>query len=204
MTSTGFRQGEVEAGGARVGYLEAGQGMPLVHLQSTGVPRLTPAHTLLARHFRVVVLAVPEGPSSVDTLLHALTALGLDAVSLVGTSASAPDALRLALQAPERVRALVLEAPATIPAPDRETELERRLPALATPTLILLGTRDDQPPAMGRVCKELIPGSHLVYVYDAAHAISVDRPEAFAEVVADFVERHDAFVISRARTIIHP
>ena len=204
MTPTRFGGGEVEVGGVRVSYLEAGQGMPLVHLQAAAAPRPTPAHVLLAHRFRVLIVAVPEAPWSVDTLVQVLTALGLDAVSLVGTSASAAGALRLALQAPERVRALVLEAPATIPAPDRETELERCLPALATPTLILLGTRDDQPPAMGHVCKALIPGSHLVYVYDAAHAISVDRPEAFAEVVADFVERHDAFVISRARTIIHP
>ncbi len=45
-------------------------------------------------------------------------------------------------------------------------------------------------------------GLHLVY--DAAHAISTDRPEAFTEVVVDFLERHEAFVISRAETVIHP
>ena len=41
-------------------------------------------------------------------------------------------------------------------------------------------------------------------VYDAAHAISADRPEAFTEVVVDFLERHEAFVISRTATVIHP
>ena len=35
-------------------------------------------------------------------------------------------------------------------------------------------------------------------------ACAADRPEAFAEVVADFLERRDAFVISRAETVIHP
>ena len=35
-------------------------------------------------------------------------------------------------------------------------------------------------------------------------AIAVERPEAFAEVVRDFLERHEAFVISRARSVIHP
>jgi pimeloyl-ACP methyl ester carboxylesterase len=49
-----------------------------------------------------------------------------------------------------------------------------------------------------------MPNAHLVFVYDAAHAISTDRPEAFAEVVADFVERREAFVISRNETVIHP
>jgi pimeloyl-ACP methyl ester carboxylesterase len=57
---------------------------------------------------------------------------------------------------------------------------------------------------MGRFYKELIPGCHLVFVYDAAHAISTDRPEAFAEVTVDFLERHEAFVISRTNTVIHP
>jgi pimeloyl-ACP methyl ester carboxylesterase len=49
-----------------------------------------------------------------------------------------------------------------------------------------------------------MPNSHLVFVYDAGHAISTDRPEAFTEVVADFLERHEAFVISRTPTVINP
>ncbi len=44
----------------------------------------------------------------------------------------------------------------------------------------------------------------VVDFYDAGHAISTDRPEAFTEVVVDFLERHEAFVISRAETVIHP
>jgi pimeloyl-ACP methyl ester carboxylesterase len=59
-------------------------------------------------------------------------------------------------------------------------------------------------PAMGRFDKDLIPNCHLVFVYDAGHGISTDRPEAFTEVVADFLERHEAFVISRTETVIHP
>jgi hypothetical protein len=43
-----------------------------------------------------------------------------------------------------------------------------------------------------------------VFVYDAGPAIGADRPEAFAEVVADFLERREAFVISRGPTAIHP
>jgi pimeloyl-ACP methyl ester carboxylesterase len=49
-----------------------------------------------------------------------------------------------------------------------------------------------------------MPNSHLVLVYDAGHSISTERPEAFAEVVADFLNRHEAFVISRVETVIHP
>jgi pimeloyl-ACP methyl ester carboxylesterase len=89
--------------------------------------------------------------------------------------------------------------------PARDADLERRLSELAVPTLVLFGTRDAViPPEMGHLYKELIPNSHLVFVYDAGHAISTERPEAFTEVVADFLERRDAFVISRTETVIHP
>jgi pimeloyl-ACP methyl ester carboxylesterase len=71
--------------------------------------------------------------------------------------------------------------------------------------LVLFGTLDRaMPPAMGQHYKSLLPNCHLVFVYDAGHEISTDRPEAFAEVTADFLERHEAFVISRAETVIHP
>ena len=72
----------------------------------------------------------------------------------MGTSFGGKTALWLALQAPERVLALVLEAPAAIRPDNRDADLERRLPGLATPTLVLFGTGDDViAPAMGRVYK---------------------------------------------------
>ena len=89
--------------------------------------------------------------------------------------------------------------------PDRDADLEGRLPDLCPPTLVLFGTLDRViAPAMGRIYKDLIRNCHLVFVYDAGHAIATDRPEAFVEVVGDFIERHEAFVISRAETVIHP
>ena len=70
---------------------------------------------------------------------------------------------------------------------------------------MLFGTLDGViPPEMGRLYKTLLPNCHLVFVYDAGHAIGTERPEAFADVVDDFLERHEAFVISRAETVIHP
>jgi pimeloyl-ACP methyl ester carboxylesterase len=100
-----------------------------------------------------------------------------------------------------KTRALVLR----LRGPDRDNELEARMRELATPTLVLFGTLDHViPPDMGRHYKELMPNCHLVFVYDSGHAISTERPEAFAEVTADFLDRHEAFVISRTETIIHP
>jgi len=89
--------------------------------------------------------------------------------------------------------------------PDRDADLEARMRGVATPTLVLFGTRDSViPPDMGHIYKELMPNCHLVFVYDAGHAISTDRPEAFTEVTVDFLERHEAFVINRTETVIHP
>jgi len=89
--------------------------------------------------------------------------------------------------------------------PGRDTMLEEGLSGLAMPALVLFGTRDGViPPAMGRHYLELIPDAHLVFVYDAGHALMVERPEAFTEVVTDFLERSDAFIISRTKTVIYP
>jgi pimeloyl-ACP methyl ester carboxylesterase len=260
----GFSEGFVDADGFRIRYVEAGQGSPLVHLHGAGGLRLTPGHDLLARHFRVVAFEMPgfglspentrtgSMPELASTMARAVHGLGLDTFNLMGTSFGGKTALWLALQAPERVLALVLEAPAAIrpegseppsgspeemarrlyahperlpaiPVPDpavrakiqalvarmrgpnRDADLESRLPGLTTPTLVLFGTADGViAPAMGHHYKNLIPDSHLVFVYDAGHAISTDRPEAFADVVVDFLERHEAFVISRTDTVIHP
>jgi pimeloyl-ACP methyl ester carboxylesterase len=103
------------------------------------------------------------------------------------------------------VQAKTRQVVARLRGPDRDADLERQLASLATPTLVLFGTADRViPPDMGHIYKELMPNCHLVFVYDAGHAISTDRPEAFTEVVADFLERHEAFVISRTPTVIHP
>jgi pimeloyl-ACP methyl ester carboxylesterase len=259
-----FREGFVDADGFRIRYLEAGEGEPLVHLHGAGGPRITPAHAILSRHRRVVAFEMPGFGRSAEntrtrsmaelaaTMAGAAAALGLDGYALMGTSFGGTVALWLALQAPERVRALVLEAPAAMRAPgstppsgtaeeiarrlyahperlaadelpdpadvararplvqrlrgpDRDPALEARLRALAVPTLVLFGTMDDVvAPTWGREYKALLPDCHLVLVYDAGHGISTDRPEAFADVVLDFLRRGEAFVIPHAETVIHP
>jgi pimeloyl-ACP methyl ester carboxylesterase len=259
-----FSEGFVEADGFRIRFMAAGEGTPLIHLHGGGGPRLTRGHDLLSQQHRVIAFEMPgfgRSPENTQTATMtelaatmgaAITALRIDRFNLLGTSFGGKAALWLAAQQPERVLALVLEAPAAIrplgsappsgtpddmaqllyahpervaplpvpdPAiqaktrslvarlrgPDRDAALEAQMRGLTTPTLVLFGTLDRViSPEMGRHYKELLPNCHLVFVYDAGHAISTERPEAFAEVTSDFFERHEAFVINRTPSVIHP
>ena len=201
-----FSEGRVEVGGVAWRYAEAGQGTPLVDVHGAGSDaRPTAAHELLARHVRVIVLELPAGGRQADaaaSLGRALEALALGEVNLMGSGDCSAWVLELAQRQPERVRALVLEAPTAIA---RDAALAERLSEVATPTLVLFGTADAaSAQESGRVYAERMPNGHLVFVYDAARTIGHDRPEAFADVVVDFVERHEAFIINRTPTVIHP
>jgi pimeloyl-ACP methyl ester carboxylesterase len=89
--------------------------------------------------------------------------------------------------------------------PNRDADLEGQLSTLSVPTLVLFGTEDRLiPTEMGRVYREIMPNCHLIYVYDAGHHIDADRPEAFANVVLDFLERHEQFVVTRTSSLINP
>ena len=121
-----FSEGFVEADGFRIRYMEAGQGTPVVHLHGAGGMRLTQAHALLSRQYRVVVFEMPGfGASSVNdrtqsvrelgaTMAHAVRAMGIERYNVIATSFGARVALWMALQQSERILALVLEAPAAI------------------------------------------------------------------------------------------
>jgi pimeloyl-ACP methyl ester carboxylesterase len=182
-------------------HLETGTGRALVHLQPANTLRLTRADELLSQSFRVIAIELPTSGdplSSVSRLMQAVGTLGVDTFDLMSTSTASTAALALARQARDRVRALVLEAPAPLE-PGGAASLSD------LPTLIVFGTADTVvAPETGRALKEALPNAHLVFVYAAGHAIADDRPEALADVVGDFLERHEAFVVSRATTVIHP
>src|SRR5215813_4778054 len=121
-----FSEGHVEADGFRIRYLTAGEGPALVHLHGARGLRLTPAHGLLSRRFRVIAFEMPgfgrspknsrtrTMPELAATMGAAVDKLGIGSFNLLGTSFGARTALWLALQQPERILALVLEAPAAI------------------------------------------------------------------------------------------
>jgi pimeloyl-ACP methyl ester carboxylesterase len=89
--------------------------------------------------------------------------------------------------------------------PPRDRDLEAAMRELHVPTLVLFGTEDRlTPPELGRHYREILPSCQFVIVYDAAHAIYDDRPEAFAAVVADFVEHRERFVVRRESGLLYP
>lgn len=249
-----FVEGFVAADGFRIRYLAAGDGRPLVHLPGGHGVRLTAAHGLLSERHRVIVFEMPgfgESPENTRTatieelaatMIRATAALGIDRFDLMGTSFGGKVACWAAIQAPERIRSLILEAPGAIRpdgwrfpesettgagagaaagaerrdtmrrlvtrllGPNRDHEFEQRLRNLTTPTLVLFGTSDQTIEAslVGHLYKDLLPASSLVYVYGAGHAISADRPAAFADVVADYAERQQTFVVSARPSLIFP
>ncbi|HEY5211345.1 MAG TPA: alpha/beta fold hydrolase [Stellaceae bacterium] len=89
--------------------------------------------------------------------------------------------------------------------PGRDTEMEARMADTKVPVLVLMGTADRLiPPAMGRHYREKLPDCHVVMVYDAAHAVDTDRPEACFAVVDDFLMRQGKFVVSNENGVIFP
>ncbi|MGH7032454.1 MAG: alpha/beta fold hydrolase [Stellaceae bacterium] len=78
-----------------------------------------------------------------------------------------------------------------------DAALPSRVAEIKAPTLILMGTKDEIiPPETGRFLKEQIAGSHLAYVYDAAHVIQSDQPERYLRLVSGFLERGDAYIVN--------
>ena len=263
-TTNGFTEKSVSVDGFRIRYAEAGKGDVVVAIHGGGGMRISAAHELLARKYRVIAFEIPgfgtspanERSSSLrelaQTMTQALGKLDVTRYSLMGNSFGAKLAAWMAVEAPDKLKTLIMVAPATIrlerqipvartpeerialfhahparqpkPAPldaaidakqtalirrligpTRDGELESKLKELKVPSLALFGTQDRiTPTGAARFYREVIPDCHIVMVYDAAHAIDADRPEAVAEVVQDFIERQDKFLVTGQSGVIHP
>ena len=171
-------------------------------------------------------------PTLLGTSLGAATALRLalshpdDVAALILESPSAfrPADWHPQNFTPEQLRAALFAHPETAPAPappeiiqkqigllqrllgpNHDPALEERLRGFPMSTLVLFGRKDGLvPPEIGRIYKELMPNSSLVFVYDAAHEIQFDRPEAYAGVVGDFIDRQEAFVVTNESGLLVP
>ena len=166
-------------------------------------------------------------PELARTMTAAATALGLERFDLMGHSFGGKLALWAAIQAPESVRALVLVAPSAIrpedwslPAvqegvdpeiggkqaalvarlfgPPVDEALESRMGEIACPVLALFGTRDELiPTSIARRYRQLMPKANVMFVYDAGHSITEDRPEATASLIEDFLQEPGGFLVNR-------
>jgi pimeloyl-ACP methyl ester carboxylesterase len=264
MTGEAFQESHVEADGFRIRYAASGSGPALICLHGGGGLRLAPAHDMLAQSHRVVAFEMPGFGASPEntrsesiealarTMNAAVSALGIERYSLMGTSFGSKVALWMALLRPEAVESIVLISPAAIRekqgpvpthvppeealrllyahperqppspppppgmmekhaaltnrllGPPRDAPFESRLTELHRPVLALFGTSDRvTPPEGAHLYREILPNCHIVMVYDAAHAIDADRPEALASVVADFLARQDRFLVRNTSGLIH-
>jgi pimeloyl-ACP methyl ester carboxylesterase len=213
-----FTERIAQVDGSRIRYREAGQGHPVVVLCGGNNLVASPLATLLARHFRVLVVEMPGSDHTsprarARTLTQTVAALGLDHYVLVGTAAQVPSALWHAAETPEHAEGLVLISPPALSTEGQtttsgftdEAELASRLTDIQTPTLLLLGTNDKTvPPDTGQRYVERLANCYYVLVYDAGRDIETDRPEALFATVRDFIERRGAFIVEQASTALNP
>ncbi len=188
---------------AQVAAVVDALGLTSYHLLGTSLGGACALHLALAHPERVISLTL-EAPARFRA-------------GSVDPSTLGPEALTRALRThPER------GAPTEPPSPDLlsrvwplvgrlmgdgslDDAFAARLAALPTRTLVLFGRNDGIiNPVNGPTYKRLLPNSTLLYVHDAAHDIQNDRPEAFADVVGDFVTRGLNFLINETDGLINP
>ena len=127
---------------------------------------------------------------------------------LIGVSDGANAALQHALANPDGVDVLVLISPTSVRPADasgNDTSLESRLPDLQCPTLVVFG-RDDKSvqPDAAATYRERIPNCNIAFVYAAGHDIATDRPQALINLVSDYLERRETFIVQNRSGVINP
>jgi len=80
-----------------------------------------------------------------------------------------------------------------------DEDLVAKLADIRSSTLLLYGTAEiGIPPETVHILKENLPKCDVIYVYDAAHQMQVDQPERYFNVVSDYLERGEAFIVRRS------
>jgi pimeloyl-ACP methyl ester carboxylesterase len=188
----------VSVGGAMLRYREAGTGETIVLLHGADGP----AAALLAARHR---LLVPESAGSTRDgvrgeaarIAGLVRAAASGPVHLVALSGGASVACWLAIESPELVRSLVLSAPSSFAAQDANRDLAERLSEIKAPALLLVGTRDEiVPEAAMRPYQKHIAECHRMLLYGAAHDLPASAGARWAGLIADFIDRGEAFAVN--------
>jgi pimeloyl-ACP methyl ester carboxylesterase len=173
----------------------AGEGRPVI-VFADGFAS-SPAHLALAARFRVIVAA--KSALSPRQLGEAAAAWakheGLEKVGFLGAGALASAALWAAQAAGERASAVVLVSP-NPPLGDGADadEVGPLLTEVAAPKAVLIGTRDaGQPADAAALYRRRLSRANVILVYDAGADIAAERPDAFARVAGDFLDRQGRF-----------
>ena len=86
-----------------------------------------------------------------------------------------------------------------------DTDTASLLPDVACATLVVFGQEDRiVSRGAGGIWKDRVPNCNVCYVYDAGHAIAVERPDALLNVVLDFVERRETFIVENRSFLVNP
>ena len=238
-----FTAGSLDVDGRSMTYLEAGNGEPLIVLH--GVPGLAAnlhaVHAELAKTYHVIAPELPgfgaasgagiESVRDLGALIGRFAAvLGLQSYAVLGTTIGGYAGLWLAIDHPEAVTRLVLEAPSAFrpnaqppgppPGTDPETlarvayvqkilgpstplDLIEMMPTCEVSTLVLLAEKDHMFSPVFAADYRRLPASTVAIVYGAGRTISRDRPDAFLATVTDYLARGQAFVVQNKSTLIH-
>jgi pimeloyl-ACP methyl ester carboxylesterase len=207
------REGEVAGGGLNFGYRERGSGEAVLwlgHLDTWPV-----LWDRLAQQRRIVELLRPErsmptNAQATEALTAIMTALAIDRFDLIARGDDAALALVLALEHPQKMRSLILLGPTMLTASGQlaagvDGALAVRLGTLTVPSLAVFGTRDAYAsPEAGRHYRARLATCNVVFVYDAGHDMGAERPDAVGELVLDFLERRDLFLVRDTDDLLYP
>ena len=148
-----------------------------------------------------------DGLSDLWQVAESIATASSQRYGLVGVSDGAGAALQHALHEPERVEVLVLVSPTAIRPTDSEgtAELEARLPDVQCPTLVVFGQEDRSVrPDAASIYRERIPNCNIAFVYAAGHDIAAERPQALVNLVSDYLERRETFIVQNRSSVINP
>ncbi|GGR09006.1 alpha/beta fold hydrolase [Streptomyces aurantiogriseus] len=226
-----FTEGIAQADGHPIRYFRAGDGDTLVVIHSAAGFRFSPMLDRLAEKYDVILFALPgwgDEPDDgrdrtlselADTVYQATQDLGLKSFHLLGSTLGGDVALNIALDHPERVASLVLEAPGTFregvdPSsqadvtpeealrkvrvhPERPPVFEPPHPESQARMFALISRLEGANPDYSQQITERLPGSSvrtLVVFGDKDGFIPPQNGRTFARLMPDcsFVLLHDA------------
>ena len=146
-----------------------------------------------------------SGISAVHELEAAIAGLAPENYGVVGVSSGAELAIRHALRSPERVAVLALISPPIVGrnAAGAGGELPNQIGQIQCPTLVVFG-QEDPLAASASVYRERIPNCNIAFVYDSGHDIPAERPQALLNLVADYLQRRETFIVQNRSSLISP